>query len=224
MPPRPKKIKLGHVLDVTLEELHSLQRSGLKDLLDAQDVADKDLQPRNMVNVKALGPKRSLAMVYNAFKCHLLTKEQLANLTSKMATKPVGQCDIVDGYGKQGHARPRGLQLSVEYRYGFFSTAKDKPSSTVTFEQTHVILFSLGVYPPTSEHEVSHRCHNPFCVSSRITSAGRPTWKTWIGRDADTHEPFPALAVIVSFPCVTMSRNVCERFLACKRLKLVKIL
>lgn len=125
-------------------------------------------QPRNKAKDKGVG------LVYNAYRTTLLREGQLNSLYSKAMSGAVQHADGCLTAGtpakrqptaasspeeSKAPSRPRGVQLDKQRRVGFFA------EDSTTFELTHLILVKAGRYPPTSEHEVSHLCHNPHCIA-----------------------------------------------------------
>jgi len=129
--------------------------------------AKSDWQPRNKAQHKGIG------LVYNAYRTALLTEDQLDALYFKamsgvtqrddsclIAATPLKRQPTADADGEsKGTSRPRGVQLESKKRTGLFYQDK------TTFELVHLILMKAGRFPPTSEHEVSHLCHNPHCIA-----------------------------------------------------------
>ena len=143
-------------------------------------VAAMNIQPRNKTaynaaNKKAASkaspsePEQFIGTAYNAFRMMALSQDQLAHLKAKLDEiawdiRPDG-CYVSRRVKKQrstvANPKARGtqikcLQLDATYK-GVFVDA--------SFECVHIQLYAGGKYPPTSEHEVSHLCHNPLCVN-----------------------------------------------------------
>jgi hypothetical protein len=137
-------------------------------------VSELDLHPRNKKD-------KQVGKVYNAHRVLLLDPAQLSFLTSKIhltiqedgcwtsnaLAKQSGNASVdvkSDGLSSSidvfnAAARPRGVSLG--------SKQSDKRfSADTTFEQVQVMMADKKIYAPTSEHEVSHLCHNPFCLNT----------------------------------------------------------
>lgn len=131
-----------------------------------ENLLPQEMHPRNKEKLGA-------ASAYNARKIMLLDAEQVNHLADKIKTERVGSCLVEPDAirkrikladGSYAATRPRGVELSSEYRYGLFSPPSDKPKYTPSWERSHIILAKAEIFPDTSEHEVSHLCHNPFCL------------------------------------------------------------
>lgn len=158
------------------------QRADLMKLLieNQPEVATVNIQPRNKTayntatkkaakKASDLGPAEFIGTSYNAFRMMALSVDQLNHLKVKLGqvawdVRPDG-CYVSRRVKKQrgtvADQAARGtqlkcLQLDATYK-GVFVDA--------SFECVHIQLYAAGKYPPTSEHEVSHLCHNPLCVN-----------------------------------------------------------
>jgi len=146
------------------------QQSLARATADVSLLTPSEIHPRNRAGT---GPVP--ASVYNALKVRLLSVEQLAHLNEKInPVAVVGGClEDAGATAKRAAAnrddstpivRPRGIQLDAEFRFGVFSTPTDQPKRNISWEKTHIVTAIAGSYPPTSEHEISHLCHNPQCI------------------------------------------------------------
>ena len=168
---RLKSVSTSALPTTTRQEMFkdkTLAEEVLKELtLNQPAVSLTHIQPRNKDRKK----KQSLEVigaVYNAHRMRLLCRTQLGLLKQKLdeigyVVKPDG-CWVAKA-GKKNQAtfadpdaakRPRGLSLDTRYK-GIFGTQ--------TFELTQIQLYCTGVYPSTSEDEVSHLCHNNYCIN-----------------------------------------------------------
>lgn len=158
-----------------------LRKDKLQEFIQQQpDIALNELHPRNKEDIKRTPTpnlKAAIGSKYNAHKLRLLTAPQLESLQRNLVTV-INKRDhdneeywCYEAQGRKKKARTvaessktRGVELPAEHRTGFFSAPCDKPKSTISWELTHVALARDDRLPPTSEHEVSHRCHNPACI------------------------------------------------------------
>jgi hypothetical protein len=186
----------------------------IKQLMDAQPtVAEVDVHPRNKDRFKAGGLARDLiGKTYNAHRMRMLSVKQLQDLQTKLVkagwnVMPDG-CWVAKGTVKQQgtfanpmqQGRPRGLQLAASLTKGYFKR-KD------TFELVQIQLYSNGVYPATSEDEVSHLCHNNFCVN--------PAHITWELHPSNVDRERCRHTRAVVCPSCTHLFNVCNHYPLC---------
>jgi hypothetical protein len=127
-------------------------------------------------------PRNKKTKVYDASKVRSLDAQQLNHLFRKIKTIDDNRgfeekdkdhwCKIaVDSTNNKSSPKPqtaasyksRGIQLDKKYRYGLFKVQPEKPKANIEWEKTHIILAKNNRFPPSSEHEVSHLCHNPKC-------------------------------------------------------------
>jgi len=127
------------------------------------------IHPRNK-DRKRKHSEDVIGRVYNAHRMRLLSLRQLGFLKQKLdeigsVVKPDG-CWVANA-GKKKRAtfadpdaqkRPRGIKLDTKYK-GVFGVQ--------TFELVQIQMFASGNYPRTSEDEISHLCHNNFCINPR---------------------------------------------------------
>jgi len=164
-----------HPLASKKQQVELMQR-----LIERQPtIAIKDIQPRNKTAYNAAkrkaakdadtDPAQYIGTSYNAFRMMALSASQVQHLKAKLDSiawdvRPDG-CHVSRRVKKQratvADQTARGtqikcLQLDATYK-GVFVDA--------SFECVHIVLYAAGRYPPTSEHEVSHLCHNPVCVN-----------------------------------------------------------
>lgn len=111
----------------------------------------------------------ALGSQYNAHKIRLFPPRYLKEMFQKIKSKEEGSCYVAVTPSKMQHTvissspsstpspkKPRGIEISAEMRKSGLIDA--------SYELTHIVLAYHGIFPLTSEHEVSHRCHNPACV------------------------------------------------------------
>lgn len=139
---------------------------------DLQGLEVDDLHPRNKALLREMSFQAAAGGIYDARKVRLLSDEQLDHLFNKISPFDNGTC-CEDGNASRKQearagdtvvlARPRGITLDVAFQVGFFAPIEGR--SPISWERTHIVLAWNGFFPPTSEHEVSHLCHYPFCLN-----------------------------------------------------------
>lgn len=165
------------------------RKEALKEWIKNQPkIAPEQLNPRNKANyTDASHLESAIGSIYNAHKLRLLDKQQLNVLYTQANYYEVDKrgfedsikwCHKATGVVKKEKEhkpasttttiskKPRGIELPRKFRYGFFSIPTNKEKEVITWEKTHIILAYEGRFPPSSEHEISHRCHNPDCIKS----------------------------------------------------------
>jgi len=174
--PALKKIKTT-VLVVTMPEVTDdkvqQQEKSLTDLLQEMItnknplISENDIHPRNKGRISSICGKE-----YNAHRVRLLERYQVENLASKIkydieedgcwTSKAVHKKLPTFADPSSSVKRPRGVLLDKKHR-GMFGSA--------TFELAHITLAFVSTknnptrFPDSSEHEVSHLCHNPSCLN-----------------------------------------------------------
>jgi len=146
--------------DVAKDELKELMRNQPAVQLSHIHPRNKDRSRKQATDV--------IGRVYNAHRMRLLSLSQLGFLKQKL--DEIGCTVMPDGCwvanaGKKNRAtfadpdaakRPRGIMLDKRYK-GVFAKQ--------TFELAQIQMFASGVYPRSSEDEISHLCHNNFCLN-----------------------------------------------------------
>jgi len=135
------------------------------------EVAAADLQPRNKVGLiatssNATAVREALGRTYNAHKIRLFAPPQLKEMYEKIKYVNINGCYQCTNTQRAEPATTSAASPSPKKVRGMEPTAAMKRAGIPdgSYEVTHIVLGFNGVYPPTSEHEVSHRCHNPACV------------------------------------------------------------
>jgi len=142
-----------------------------------------------------------LGNTYNAHHVNLLDSMQLANLTEQVIsscpilsqhspagvvrakrqrdagvcwpTKSPGVQTKEQADGSKDPVRPQGVRLDTAHRYGkYFSPPTGARYNSRTFSLGAIMLASQDELPPSSEHEVSHLCHEPFLHQSKTSRVG----------------------------------------------------
>lgn len=145
-------------------------------IADQPHVQFSDIQPRNKAGLTKESTdsevRAALGSVYNAHKIRLFNSSELNQLnktTTFMVDSDRG-CHICTNSEKaeptttakcnarSAAASPRGVDLPRKWRH-------NNAIVVASYQRTHVMLALHNRMPPTSEHEVSHRCHNPACVN-----------------------------------------------------------
>ena len=176
---RPKGTKNTKLKSISTFDLPQSTRSDIiTDADEAKEVLREMTHNQPAVALTHIHPRNKdrkqkqsgslVGRVYNAHRMRLLSLSQLGFLKQKLdevgcVVKPDG-CWVANA-GKKKRAtvadpdaqkRPRGLQLDRRYK-GVFGTQ--------TFELVQIQMFASGNYPRTSEDEISHLCHNNFCIN-----------------------------------------------------------
>jgi hypothetical protein len=149
---------------------------------DQPKITEDQLHPRNKSAMKKGSDVGSaLGENYNAHKLRLLDRFQLEALYQQACGYEVDHRGSTDQAvwchravckekkgkkSKTGIKKSRGVELPAEYRYGLFSTPTENEKEVISWERTHIILAMEERFPPSSEHEVSHRCHVADCIKT----------------------------------------------------------
>jgi hypothetical protein len=214
MPGRHRMAHHRPALRLTAAELDEALRtqSLAQAAADVSLLAPSDIHPRNKA-----GTVPAPASCYNALKVRLLDTEQLQHLCAKIQPIDAEHCQedaaatpkraVANQDNTLPRVRPRGIQLDVAFRYGVFSAPTDQPKRSISWEKTHILAAAAGNYPATSEHEISHLCHNPHCI--------KPSHLLWELHPANVERESCRYTRRLECPACSHSFSLCKHAPAC---------